>query len=175
MQALDALLGMVIDSCQPPAGMGVLGTHLQFTPPVVPSMAVLGNFCELLDQNKLYKDLFWVVDTLLQCSVEVCPVLSCVLYICTTLLLCFLPPQPSLAILQSFVNSCNKEKTYSRLAAVVKRAKEGGLRLEKTFYQRALVLLRQWGQDQMAITNIYKALRKIDTESPSVSIHDYYY
>lgn len=77
--------------------------------------------------------------------------------------------QPSLSILQSFVDACNKEKTYSKLAAVVKKAKDCRLQLEKTFYQRALVLLRQWGQDQVAISTIYKSLRTIDTESPSVS------
>ena len=83
----------------------------------------------------------------------------------------YLPLQPSLTILQSFVNSCNQEKTFSRLAVTVKRARESGLCLEKMFYQRALVLLRQWGQDQSAISTIYKALRTIDTVSPGNSTY----
>ena len=88
--------------------------------------------------------------------------------------------QPSLPILQSFVDSCSKEKAYSRLATVVRRAKDCGLHLEKTFYQRALVLLRPWGQDQVAISIIYKSLRTIDTETApipltTVSIHLHVY
>ena len=89
-------------------------------------------------------------------------------------------PQPSLSILQSFMNSCHKDRAYSRLSAVVKKAKESGLQLEKIFYQRALVELRQWGQDQDAITAIYKALRKIDlnqsqkgTEETCVGVHEH--
>lgn len=91
-----------------------------------------------------------------------------------------LPPQPSLSILQSFMNSCHRDKAYSRLSAVVKKAKESGLQLEKIFYQRALVELRQWGQDQDAITAIYKALRKIDlnqsqkgTQDACVGVHEH--
>ena len=53
---------------------------------------------------------------------------------------------------------------------MVKRARQCGLHLEKIFYQRALVLLRPWGNDQVAISTIYKALRTIDTESPSPSL-----
>jgi hypothetical protein len=145
-EALDVVLGMVIMHSQPAIGMEVLGNHLKFIPPVVPSMTVLSNFCKLLEQNACHKDLYSVVCTLLQCKVA-----------------------PSLTILQSFVNSCNQEKTYSRLAVIVKKARESGLCLEKTFYQRALVILRQWGQDQSAISTIYKALRTIDTVSPGIS------
>ena len=77
--------------------------------------------------------------------------------------------QPPLSVMQSLVNVCSKEKAYYRLAGVVKRAKECGVQLEKTFYQRVLMLLRHWGQDQAAISTIYKALRTIDTETPCVS------
>ena len=77
--------------------------------------------------------------------------------------------QPSPPILQSFLDSCRKEGSYGQLAAVVKRAREWGLRLEKIFYQRALVLLRPWGQDQAAISDIYKAIRAIDTGCSSFS------
>ena len=79
-------------------------------------------------------------------------------------------PQPSLPILQAFLDSCSREKAYGRLAGVVKRARGCDLRLEKLFYQRALVLLRPWGQDQAAISTIYKSLRTIDTESPSLPL-----
>lgn len=94
-----------------------------------------------------------------------------VYYISSSSLSPYLPFQPSLTILQSFVNSCNQEKIYSWLAVTVKRARESGLCLEKVFYQRALVLLRQWGQDQSAISTIYKALRTIDTVSPGSSTY----
>ena len=53
---------------------------------------------------------------------------------------------------------------------MVKKARESGVRLEKIFYQRALGLLRTWGQDQTAISNVYKALRTIDTDSPVISV-----
>lgn len=73
MQALDALLGMVMTTgCQPSAGVGVLETHLQFIPPVVPTMAVLNNFCKMLDTNVYCKDLYHIVDQLLLCRVAVC-------------------------------------------------------------------------------------------------------
>ena len=164
MQALNALLEMVISSCQPIVGMEILRAHLQFVPPVVPSMMVLGNFCELLLKLTQHEDLYTVVDKLLHCRVAVCfPI------VCHSVFFALLP-QPSLPILQSFVSSCNKEKTYTRLASVVKKAKVCGLHLEKTFYQRALVFLRSWGQDQSAISTIYKSLRTIDTESPGISV-----
>ena len=72
LQALDALLGMVMTTgCQPSAGVAVLETHLQFIPPVVPSMAVLNNFCKMLDTNVYCKDLYRIVDQLLLCRVAV--------------------------------------------------------------------------------------------------------
>lgn len=57
--------------CQPSAGVAVLETHLQFIPPVVPSMAVLNNFCKMLDTNVYCKDLYRIVDQLLLCRVAV--------------------------------------------------------------------------------------------------------
>ena len=71
LQALNVVLGMVIVHSQPAIGMEVLGNHLKFIPPVVPSMTVLSNFCKLLEQNACHKDLYNVVCTLLQCKVAV--------------------------------------------------------------------------------------------------------
>lgn len=160
---------MVMTSgCQPSDAVELLKSHLKFIPPVVPTMAVLNNFCKMLDANAYCKDLYCIVDQLLLCRVAVR--LASFLFAGVYYVHFSVPPsQPSLSILQSFVDACNKEKAYTKLAAVVKKAKDCRLQLEKTFYQRALVLLRPWGQDQVAISTIYKSLRTIDTESPSVS------
>jgi hypothetical protein len=139
-EALDAVLEMSMSQNLSSAATEIVANHLHFVPPVVPSQDVLGKLCSLLHQEGQHQDLFTIVERLLQCRVA-----------------------PSSPVLQSFLDSCSKEGSYGQLAAVVKRAREWGLRLEKIFYQRALVLLRPWGQDQAAISDIYKAIRAIDT------------
>lgn len=51
---------------------------------------------------------------------------------------------------------------YSKIAMTVKKAKECGILLDQEFYQEALVQLRQWGQDQDALSAVYKAMRKLE-------------
>ncbi len=44
----------------------------------------------------------------------------------------------------------------------VKKSKECAILLDREFYQDALVQLRLWGQDQDALSIVYKALRKVE-------------
>ena len=44
---------------------------------------------------------------------------------------------------------------------MVKKSRANGVTLDRDFYQKALVELRHWGQDQEAISAVYKALRKV--------------
>ncbi len=44
----------------------------------------------------------------------------------------------------------------------MKKAKECGVLLDREFYHEALVQLRVWGQDQDALSAVYKAMRKLD-------------
>lgn len=48
------------------------------------------------------------------------------------------------------------------MAAVVRLSREERVLLDKEFYSRCLVALRQWGQDPQAITDVYWALRQCD-------------
>ena len=73
--------------------------------------------------------------------------------------------QPSSTILQSLLSLHSKDKAYSKLAEVVKKAQVHGVKLDKDFYQKSLVELRHWGQDQEAISAVYKALRKVQSSA----------
>lgn len=70
--------------------------------------------------------------------------------------------QPSSSILQSLLNLHKKKKAYFKISETVRLAHNHRVQLDREFYQRALVELRQWGQDQDAISFVYKALRKGD-------------
>ena len=74
-----------------------------------------------------------------------------------------LSPKPSPDILQSLLDLHSKEKIHSKLASIVKLARDCGILLDRGFYQKALIELRHWGQDPDAVTAVYKGLRKVDT------------
>ena len=74
-----------------------------------------------------------------------------------------LSPKPSPAILQSLLDLHSKEKIHSKIASIVKLARDCGVLLDRGFYQKALIELRHWGQDPDAVTAVYKGLRKVDT------------
>ena len=76
--------------------------------------------------------------------------------------MCVSTLQPSADVLQAFINLHTREKLYSPIADVVKLAHTCGVCLDQEFYQRGLVELRRWGQDQEAISVVYKALRSVE-------------
>ena len=73
-------------------------------------------------------------------------------------------------ILDTLFSINSKEKIHSKLAEVVKLSCECGAILDKEFYQKCLVELRQWGRDQDAISAVYKALRKVEGLDDSLTL-----
>ena len=55
----------------------------------------------------------------------------------------------------------SKDKCYSKLAEVVKLAKDYRVTLDKTFYQSVLEDLSQWGQDQEALSVVSDVLKEV--------------
>ena len=53
-------------------------------------------------------------------------------------------------------------RDVAAVASVVRLSREGGLLLGREFCARSLVVLRQWGQDPQAISDVYWALRQCD-------------
>lgn len=70
----------------------------------------------------------------------------------------FLPLQPPLSVLEGLVSRCSSDKCYSKLAQVVKLARDCGVSLDRMFYQSVLLSLQQWGQDQEAVTEVLRNL-----------------
>lgn len=62
--------------------------------------------------------------------------------------------QPPLSIMEGLVNRCSSDKCYSKLAQVVKLARDCGVALDRRFYQSVLLSLQQWGQDQEAVAEV---------------------
>lgn len=60
--------------------------------------------------------------------------------------------------MQSLLKDCCRDKCYSRLAEIVKLARDGGVVLEKTFYSRVSKELGPWGEDQEALAEVTKQL-----------------
>ena len=55
------------------------------------------------------------------------------------------------------------------IAMTVKKAKENSIFLDREFYQQALIKLRLWGQDQDALSAVYRALRKVEENDGTIT------
>lgn len=66
--------------------------------------------------------------------------------------------QPPLSVMEGLVKLCSEEKCFSRLAEVVKLARDRAVALDCSFYQQVSVSLRQWGQDQEALAELSRVL-----------------
>ena len=52
------------------------------------------------------------------------------------------------------MSRCSSDKCFSRLAQVVKLARDCGVTLDRKFYRSVLLSLQQWGQDQEAVAEV---------------------
>jgi hypothetical protein len=67
--------------------------------------------------------------------------------------------------MEGLLKLCSDEKCFTRLAEVVKLARDKTVVLDHTFYQQVLVALQQWGQDQEALAEVSA---KIHVDNPGM-------
>lgn len=56
--------------------------------------------------------------------------------------------------MEGLLKLCSDEKCFSRLAEVVKLARDRAVVLDHSFYQQVSLALQQWGQDQEALAEV---------------------
>ena len=169
-QTLEAVVKMFVEQLNPLAAVEVLEHNLPLSPSSpssLPPLPLITRLCRELESMAAADTIASVVKTLLRAKTTVRDwrrhLLSSHPHTLTPSL-CSVSHQPTAAILQCLLSPVAKLEV-SAMAAVVRLSREERVLLDKEFYTRCLVALRQWGQDPQAITDVYWALRQCDGTS----------
>ena len=65
-------------------------------------------------------------------------------------------------LLCGLLTHCSEERCFSKLAEVVKLARDQSVKLDKKFYKQVLPALQQWGQDQEALSEVSRHLQLVE-------------